>query len=51
MYNISKIIDLKDTFDAANKLIKAIPPALFAEGYEFISFDVESLFTNVPFQH
>ena len=40
---------LKDTFDAANR-IKAIPPALFTEGYEFVSFDVESLFTNVPLQ-
>ena len=40
---------LKDTFDAANR-IQAIPPALFAEGYEFVSFDVESLFTNVPLQ-
>ena len=25
-------------------------PALFAEGYTFVSFDVESLFTNVPLQ-
>ena len=40
---------LKDTFDAANR-IKTIPPALFTEGYEFVSFDVESLFTNVPLQ-
>ena len=40
---------LKDTFDAANR-IQAISPALFAEGYEFVSFDVESLFTNVPLQ-
>ena len=40
---------LKDTFDAANR-IKAISPALFTEGYEFVSFDVESLFTNVPLQ-
>ena len=40
---------LKDTFDAANR-IKAISPALFAEGYTFVSFDVESLFTNVPLQ-
>ena len=27
--------------------IKAISPALFAEGYGFVSFDVESLFTTV----
>ena len=40
---------LKDTFDAANR-IQAISPTLFAEGYEFVSFDVESLFTNVPLQ-
>ena len=40
---------LKDTFDAANR-IKAISPTLFTEGYEFVSFDVESLFTNVPLQ-
>ena len=40
---------LKDTFDTANR-IQAISPTLFAEGYEFVSFDVESLFTNVPLQ-
>ena len=40
---------LKDTFDAANR-IQAISPALFTEGYEFVCFDVESLFTNVPLQ-
>ena len=34
-------------FEAA-KRIKAIPPKLFNEGYKFISFDVASLFTNVP---
>ena len=33
---------LKDTFHPANR-IKAISPALFAEGYEFVPFDVESL--------
>ena len=38
---------LKDSFDAANK-IKEIPRHLFDEGYKFISFDVVSLFTNVP---
>ena len=37
----------KDLFKVA-KLIQAIPPKLFNEGYKFISFDVTSLFTNVP---
>ena len=35
------------SFEAAN-YIKAIPPELFNEGYKFISFDITSLFTNVP---
>ena len=38
---------LKDSFEAADK-IKAIPNHLFEEGYQFVSFDVKSLFTNVP---
>ena len=38
---------VKDSFDAANK-IQAIPIELFDEGYRFPSFDVTSLFTNVP---
>ena len=38
---------LKDSFDAANR-IKGIPQKLFENGYEYISCDVESLFTNVP---
>ena len=38
---------VKDSFDAANK-IQAIPSELFDEGYRFVSFDVTSLFTNVP---
>ena len=38
---------VEDSFEAA-KRIKAIPPELFNEGYKFISFDVTSLFTNVP---
>jgi hypothetical protein len=38
---------LKDSFDAAEK-IKAIPAHLFEEGYRLVSFDVKSLFTNVP---
>ena len=38
---------VKDSFEAAEK-IRQIPPELFNQGYTFISFDVESLFTNVP---
>ena len=28
--------------------IKNVPSEMFEEGYQFVSFDVESLFTNVP---
>ena len=38
---------LKDSFEAADK-IKDIPSQYFDEGYQFVSFDVKSLFTNVP---
>ena len=38
---------LKDSFDAAEK-INCIPRNLLNEGYKFVSFDVVSLFTNVP---
>ena len=38
---------MKDTFDAVSA-IKAIPQDLFDQGYRFVSFDVESLFTNMP---
>ena len=38
---------LRDSFDAADA-IKSIPPELFSQGYKFVSFDVKSLFTNVP---
>ena len=31
--------------------INNIPRHLFQEGHQFISFDVESLFTNVPLKH
>ena len=34
-------------FDAANKIQK-IPRYLFDSGYKFVSFDVISLFTNLP---
>ena len=40
---------LKDSFQAAEK-INAIPNHLYEEGYRFVSFDVKSLFTNVPLQ-
>ena len=38
---------LKDSFDAASA-IQSIPQNLFDEGYRLVSFNVESLFTNVP---
>ena len=38
--------NLKDSFDAV-KSIRSIPPELFDEDYQFVSFDVQSLFTNV----
>ena len=38
---------LKDSFDAAQR-IKSIPKQLLEKGYKFVSFDVVSLFTNVP---
>ena len=38
---------LKDSFSAAEK-INQIPDNLYEEGYKLVSFDVKSLFTNVP---
>ena len=38
---------IKDTFDAVHK-INNIPKQLYEEGYVLVSFDVCSLFTNVP---
>ena len=38
---------VQDTFCAAKK-IREIPKELFEDGYRFISFDAESLFTSVP---
>ena len=38
---------LKDTFDAVN-IINTIPTHLFNDGYQLLSFDLTSLFTNVP---
>jgi hypothetical protein len=58
-YNVGKFIagllnpitlnqfSLRDSFDAV-EAIKSIPKDLFFQGYKFVSFDVESLFTNVP---
>ena len=37
----------KDSFEAIDR-IRSIPPEHFDEGYRDISFDVKSLFTNVP---
>ena len=39
-----------DSLDAANR-IRSIPLELFEQGYKFVSFDVVSLFTNVPLEH
>ena len=38
---------LKDSFDAAER-IRNIPPADLENDFQFVSFDVVSLFTNVP---
>ena len=38
---------VNDSFDAAQR-IQQIPQNLFDEGYRYVSFDVVSLFTNVP---
>ena len=38
---------LRDSFEAVNR-IQDIPSSLFMNGYKNVSFDVESLFTNVP---
>ena len=38
---------LKYSFDAFNK-IRNIPFHLFDDGYNYVSFDVEPIFTNVP---
>ena len=38
---------LKDCFEAANKF-KSVPSEIFEDGYQSVSFDVESLFPNVP---
>ena len=38
---------LSDSFDAVTS-INNIPTHLFQEGYQLVSFDVESLFTSIP---
>ena len=38
---------VKDSFEASSR-IQNISPTLFEQGYVFVSFDVVSLFTNVP---
>ena len=45
----NKDYNLKDSFDAV-KSIRSIPPELFDEDCQFASFNVRSLFTNVPFK-
>ena len=58
-YNIGKFLssllqplthndyNLKDSFDAV-KRIRSVPPELFDDDYQFVSFNVQSLFTNEP---
>ena len=38
---------VKDSFEAEDR-IKDIPKEYFEQGYKYVSFDVESLFTSVP---
>ena len=38
---------IRDSFDAVTQ-INNIPHNLFDDGYRFVSFDVKSLFTNIP---
>jgi hypothetical protein len=38
---------LCDSFHVVSK-IKSVPKELFSEGYRLVSFDVVSLFTNIP---
>ena len=38
---------VKDSFEAVER-IKDIPKEYFEQGYKYVSFDVESLFTSVP---
>ena len=43
---INNEFTLGDSFEAANR-IHDIPSSLFVNGYKYVSFDVESLFTNL----
>ena len=38
---------VKDSFEAVNKIPK-IPPELFEQGYSYVYFNAESLFTSMP---
>ena len=38
---------IKDNFDVVSH-INSIPNKLFDDGFRFLSFDVKSLFTNIP---
>ena len=38
---------LKDSFDAVSRILN-LPTHLFSQGYRLVSFDVSSLFTNIP---
>ena len=40
---------VKDMFDAKSR-IETIDKALFTQAYQYVSFDVESLLTNVPLE-
>ena len=58
-YNVSKFLfsllnpltindyNLRDSFHEISE-IKTIPHSLFDQDYRFVSFDIASLFTNVP---
>ena len=41
------VYSIKDSFEAVDRIC-SIPTELFNEGYHYFSFDVTSLFTNVP---
>ena len=43
---INNEFTLGDSFETANR-IHDIPSSLFVNGYKYVSFDVESLFTNL----
>ena len=38
---------IRDSFDAAHE-INNIPSNLFSDGYRFVSFDIKSVFANIP---